>query len=77
MRSHLTCELVAAHSNRSCDSLIVKRKTLDLLLIVNYWLPDASGEEFEEQLNVCQDSIDTTTEKDPKVKDVTKLETMI
>ena len=35
VRSHLTCDLVAAHSNRACDTLIVKIKSLNLLVIVN------------------------------------------
>ena len=70
VRNDLNSQLVTTHSNRSCDTLIVKIKSLNLIIIVNYRPPDAKENEFEEQLKVCQDAIEDITEKDPKVKDI-------
>ena len=70
IRDDLTSEIVTAHSNKACDTLIVKIKTLNLLVIVNYRPPDTKEEEFAEQLEVCQEAIDKITNKDPKVKDI-------
>ena len=70
VRDDLTCELVTAHSNMACDTLIVKVKTLNTLVIVNYRPPDSNEEEFEELLEVCQEAINKVTEKDPKVNDI-------
>ena len=54
----------------ACDTLIVKVKTLNTLVIVNYRPPDSSKEEFEDLLEVCQEAIENVTENDPKVKDI-------
>ena len=70
VRNDLTSHLVTTHSNRACDTLIVKIKSLNLIIIVNYRPPDAKEKEFEEQIKVCQDAIAEITEKDPKVKDI-------
>ena len=70
VRNDLTSQLVATHSNGACDTLIVKIKSLNLIIIVNYRPPDAKEKEFEEQLKICQDTITDITERDPKVKDV-------
>ena len=65
---------MAAHSNRACNTLIVKIKSLNLLVIVNYRPPDTTEDEFEEQLKVCQDAIDSIAVKDKKVKDIYQIE---
>ena len=70
VRNDLTSQLVTTHSNRACDTLIVKIKSLNIIIIVNYRPPDAKEKEFEEQLKVCQDAIEDIIEKDPKVKDI-------
>ena len=70
VRDDLTCELVASHSNMACDTLIVKVKTLNILVIVNYRPPDSSEEEFVELLEVCQEAIEKVSQKDPKVRDI-------
>ena len=70
VRSDLTSELVAVHSNMACDTLIVKIKSLNLLIFVNYRPPDSTEEEFQEQLDICQEAIDNITAKDVKVKDI-------
>ena len=70
VRNDLTCELVTAHSNMACDTLVVKVKTLNTLVIVNYRPPDSKEDEFQEMLEVNQDAIEKVTERDPKVKDV-------
>ena len=70
VRDDLTCSLVTAHSNMACDTLIVKVKTLNTLLIVNYRPPDSTEEEFEELLEVCQEAIEKVPNMDPKVKDI-------
>ena len=59
----MTSQLVSTHSNRSCDTLIVKIKSLNLVVIVNYRPPDAKESEFKEQLDVCQDAINDIIEK--------------
>ena len=70
VRKDLSSELVVAHSNMACDTLVVRIKSLNLLVFVNYRPPDASETEFEEQLNVCQETIDNIISKDVKVKDI-------
>ena len=70
VRNDLNSQLVTTHSNRSCDTLVVKIKTLNLIIIVNYRPPDAKEDEFQEQLNVCQEAIDGIVEKDSKVRDI-------
>ena len=70
VRDNLTCELITAHSNMACDTLVVKVKTLNTLVIVNYRPPDSTQEEFEELLEVSQEAINNVPNKDPKVKDI-------
>ena len=50
--------------------MVVKVKTLNTLIIVNYRPPDSTEDEFADMLEVNQNAIDSVTEKDPKVKDV-------
>ena len=70
LRNDLIGQLVTAHSNSQCETLVVKVKTLNLLLMCVYRPPDATSENFGESINICQKAIEDVTEKDPKVKDV-------
>ena len=70
LRNDLIGQLVASHSNNQCESLVVKVKTLNMLLMCVYRPPDATVENFCESIEICQRAIDDVTEKDPKVKDV-------
>ena len=53
-----------------CETLVIKVKSLNLILIVVYRPPKCSVAKFCEALEVCQKAIDDVTEKDPKVKDI-------
>ena len=70
LRNDLIGQLVAVHSNSQCDTLVVKVKTLNLLLMCVYRPPDSTVENFGESMKICQKSIDDVTEKDTKVKDI-------
>ena len=70
LRNDLIGQLVASHSNNQCESLVVKVKTLNMLLMCVYRPPDATVENFCETIEICQRAIDDVTEKDPKVRDV-------
>ena len=70
LRNDLIGQLVSSHSNNQCESLVVKIKTLNMLLMCVYRPPDATVENFCETIEICQRAIDDVTEKDPKVKDV-------
>ena len=70
LRNDLIGQLVAVHSNSQCETLVVKVKTLNLLLMCVYRPPDSTVENFCESMKICQKSIDDVTEKDPKVKDI-------
>ena len=70
LRNDLIGQLVSVHSNNQCETLVVKIKTLNLLLMCVYRPPDATFENFGESMEMCQRAIDDVTEKDPKVKDV-------
>ena len=70
LRNDLIGQLVAVHSNSQCETLVVKVKTLNLLLMCVYRPPDSTVENFCESMKICQKAIDDVTEKDPKVKDI-------
>ena len=70
LRNDLIGQLVAVHSNSQCETLVVKVKTLNLLLMCVYRPPDSTVENFGESMKICQKSIDDVTEKDTKVKDI-------
>ena len=53
-----------------CETLVIKVKTLNLLLIVVYRPPNSSLECFDEAMKICQKSIDDVISKDAKVKDI-------
>ena len=73
LRNDLIGQLVTSHSNSMCETLVVKVKTLNLILICVYRPPNSTVEAFEEALNVCQKAINDVTDSDPKVKDVLML----
>ena len=70
LRNDLIGQLVTVHSNSQCETLVVKVKTLNLLLMCVYRPPDSTVENFCESMKICQKAIDDVTEKDPKVKDI-------
>ena len=70
LRNDLIGQLVATHSNNMCETLVVKVKTLNLILICVYRPPNSTLGAFEEALEVCQKAINDVTDDDPKVKDV-------
>ena len=70
LRDDLTGQLVVAASNSMCETLAIKVKTLNLLLIVVYRQPNSTLECFEETMNICQKTIDDVTNADAKVKDI-------
>ena len=57
-------------SNNMCETLAIKVKTLNLLLIVVYRPPNSTLECFEEAMNICQKAIDDVSNADAKVKDI-------
>ena len=70
LRNDLIGQLVASHSNSMCETLAVKVKTLNLILICVYRPPNSTLEAFEEALEVCQKAINDVVDNDPKTKDV-------
>ena len=70
LRNDLIGQLVAVHSNSQCETLVVKVKTLNLLLMCVYRPPDSTVDNFTESMKICQKAIDDVSEKDPKVKDI-------
>ena len=77
VRNDLTSQLMITHSNRSCDTLIVKIKSLNLLLIVNYRPPDAKEKEFSEQLKSAKMPLKISLKKTPNSKIFFRLEISI
>ena len=70
LRNDLIGQLVVAHSNSMCETLVVKVKSLNLLLACLYRPPNSSLESFKEALAVCQKAIEDVTDSDLKVKDI-------
>ena len=70
LRNDLIGQLVVSHSNNMCETLVVKLKTLNMILVCVYRPPNATLKAFEETLRVVQKAIDDVTDADPKVKDV-------
>ena len=70
LRNDLIGHLVDSHSNSICETLVVKVKSLNLLLICVYRPPKCPVSKFCEALEVCQKAINEVSEKDPKVKDI-------
>ena len=53
-----------------CETLIVKVKSLNLILICVYRPQKCAVANFREALEVCQKAINEVSETDPKVKDI-------
>ena len=70
LRNDLIGLLVVAHSNSMCETLVVKVKSLNLLLACTYRPPNSTLESFKEALAVSQKAIDDVTDNDMKVKDI-------
>ena len=69
-RNDLTSEVVMTHSNAVCESIGIKIKTLETLLLCTYRPPDASFEEFEQSLKQCQEAIDKTMNENSKIRNI-------
>ena len=70
VRSDLTSKLIMSHSNGTCDSLAVKVKIFESIVICMYRPPDTKLEQFEDALNVVQDAIDENMKTDSKCKTI-------
>ena len=70
LRTDLATQQLLVHSNSVCESLVLKIKTLDLLLVSIYRPPDSSLEEFGEAIQMCQDALNDALEDDSRVKDI-------
>ena len=57
VRDDLTSNLETTHSNSVCETLAVKIKTLNTLVVAQYRPPDCQLDEFVEALTVCQQTI--------------------
>ena len=66
-RDDLATQLLVSHSNGVCETLVLKVKTLDLILVSIYRPPDSSLKEFGEAIQVCKDTIEAAMVKDPKL----------
>ena len=69
LRNNLIGQLVVSHSDSMCETLAIKVKSLNMLLICLY-PPNSTIDNFRESLNVCQKAIDDVTDADNKVKDI-------
>ena len=70
VRNDLASQLVARHSNGYCETVIVKAKTLDTLVLCIYRPPDCNLAMFREALEVCQAGINTTMSEDSKIRNI-------
>ena len=70
VRTDLSSQLVASHSNSYCETVVVKVKTLNTLLLCVYRPPDCSFKKFKEAIDVCQEASNKTMKKDTKVRNV-------
>ena len=66
----LTSQEVFSNSNAFCETLIVKIKRLETLVIVNYRPFDCTYELFYEALNICQGAINKIMKYDTKIRNM-------
>ena len=66
VRADLTSKLIQSHSNGTCESLVVKVRNFDTLLVCMYRPPDTKLKQFEEALNVVEDALKESLKSDPK-----------
>ena len=70
VRYDLSSQQVVSHSNAWVETLIVKVKTLDTLVMVNYRPPDCQTDKFNEALQICQKAVNSTMKEDSKVRTI-------
>ena len=73
VRNDLATQVLACHSNSVCETLVLKVKTLDLILVSVYRPPDSSLKHFREAIDICKNSIDKAMEQDPKLTTILQL----
>ena len=69
-RNDLATQQLVSHSNSVCETLVLKVKTLEIILVSIYRPPDTSLEAFTEAISLSKAAIDDTLEKDPKTKTI-------
>ena len=67
VRNDLACQVLLSESNSVCESLVLKVKSLETILISIYRPPDSRLEEFSEVLGNVKTTIDNAVENDPKM----------
>ena len=72
VREDLTSSLETNHSNSVCETLAVKIKTLNTLVVAQYRPPDCQLDEYIEALAVSQQAIEKTMKNDCKVRTILK-----
>ena len=70
VRSTLTSQMLLCHSNGTCDSLVVKVKNYESIVICMYRPPDANLEQFTESLEAVQTTIDEVMKTDPRCRTI-------
>ena len=70
VRNDLACQVLLSESNSVCESLVLKVKSLETILVSMYRPPDSSLEEFGEALGNVKVTIDKAVENDPKMKNL-------
>ena len=70
LRNDLTSELVLQHSNSVCESIGIRIKTLETLLLCTYRPPGTKFEEFEEALDQVQETINETMKQNSQIRNL-------
>ena len=58
------------HSNSYCESLAVKIKTLETLVLCTFRPPDSNYEQFKEAIETCQEAINVIIKENLQVRNV-------
>ena len=69
-RNDLATQELLSYSNSVCETLVLKVKTLETILVSIYRPPDTSLESFTEAISLTKTAIEDTIEKDPKTKTI-------
>ena len=72
-RADLTSKEILSHSNGTCESIVIKVKNFDILIVCMYRPPDTKLKQFEEALDVVQDAIEETMKIDVKCKKIVQV----
>ena len=67
VRNDLATQVLLSHSNSVCESLVLKVKTMNVIMISIYRPPDSSLKDFGEAIDLCKSTIDKAMEDDPKL----------